>query len=343
MKELVTIIVPVYNVQKYLNQCLESIVNQTYKELEIILVDDGSTDESGALCDEWAKKDIRIKVVHKKNEGLGMARNTGLANATGEYVKFIDSDDYISLNCIELLYETMHREKVDIVYGMFERFHDDVIMQVPKLYESIQIFQEEEVIETVLLGMIGTRPEDQKDTAFDMSACLSLYKLSLLNKENIRFRSEREYISEDLLFNIDYLQHVKSVCVIPEKFYFYRMNMNSLTTSYNPKRFEREIKMYQYLNEKLGEFLEKERYELHLQRYLIARSRVCIGQISKSELPDKNKQISLICNHELLSSVMKSYPYRKNPLKQRIFNFFLKYKIVFMLKKLCELNTSKSS
>ena len=101
---LISVIVPIYKVERYLNKCLDSIVNQTYKELEIILVDDGSPDGCPKICDEWGLKDSRIKVIHKANAGLGLARNSGLEVATGEYVAFIDSDDFIDLNMMKRLY-----------------------------------------------------------------------------------------------------------------------------------------------------------------------------------------------------------------------------------------------
>ena len=98
MDDLISVIVPVYNVEEYLDRCIESIVNQTYKNLEILLIDDGSTDNSYNICDKWAKKDNRIKVVHKENGGVSSARNVGLDVATGDYIGFVDSDDYISID-----------------------------------------------------------------------------------------------------------------------------------------------------------------------------------------------------------------------------------------------------
>lgn len=97
----VTVVLPIYNVEKYLNRCIQSVVNQSYNNLEIILVDDGSTDRSGTLCDEWEKKDSRIRVIHKKNAGLGEARNSGIDSSTGQYICFFDSDDYIRLDAID--------------------------------------------------------------------------------------------------------------------------------------------------------------------------------------------------------------------------------------------------
>ena len=125
MEELVSVIIPVYNVEKYLDRCVESVVNQTYKNLEIILVDDGSPDNCPAMCDEWAKKDERIKVIHKQNGGLSSARNAGLDNMSGEYVYFIDSDDYIELETIEVLYKLIIDNDADMAFGSYCRVSDE--------------------------------------------------------------------------------------------------------------------------------------------------------------------------------------------------------------------------
>lgn len=115
MKNLISVIVPVYNVEKYLKQCIESIINQTYKNLEIILVDDGSTDNSGSLCDDYAAKDTRIKVIHKENGGLSDARNAGLDICTGDFIGFVDSDDWLELNMYEVMLKNILVNNCDIV------------------------------------------------------------------------------------------------------------------------------------------------------------------------------------------------------------------------------------
>ena len=125
MDSLVSVIVPVYKVEKYLSKCLDSIVNQTYKNLEIILVDDGSPDNSGKICDEYAQKDSRIKVIHKENGGLSSARNAGLDIATGEYIAFADSDDSVHLDFVEKLYRAIKEENADIACCSVEDFIED--------------------------------------------------------------------------------------------------------------------------------------------------------------------------------------------------------------------------
>ena len=138
MNSLISVIVPIYNVEKYLDRCVESIINQTYKNLEIILVDDGSPDNCTQMCDDYAKKDSRIRVVHKENGGLSDARNAGMEVATGEYVSFIDSDDYISLDFYETLFQTMIDNDSDIVEcsvvkfyenGKFDEYSDDQMIK----------------------------------------------------------------------------------------------------------------------------------------------------------------------------------------------------------------------
>ena len=125
MNPLISVIVPIYNVEKYLARCVDSIVNQTYKNLEIILVDDGSPDRCPQMCDDYAKKDSRIKVVHKKNGGLSDARNAGMAVATGEYISFIDSDDYVSDDFFECLLDIMNKENSDIAECSVVKFYED--------------------------------------------------------------------------------------------------------------------------------------------------------------------------------------------------------------------------
>lgn len=125
MNPLISVIVPIYNVEKYLARCVDSIVNQTYKNLEIILVDDGSPDRCPQMCDDYAEKDSRIKVVHKKNGGLSDARNAGMAVATGKYISFIDSDDYVSDDFFECLLDVMNKENSDIAECSVVKFYED--------------------------------------------------------------------------------------------------------------------------------------------------------------------------------------------------------------------------
>ena len=123
MNKLISVIIPVYNVEKYLTYCLESVIGQTYKNLQIILVDDGSTDSSGKILDAYAAKDSRVRVIHKKNSGYGHSMNIGFAEATGEYIGIVESDDYAELNMFETLYEVAHKNKLDVAKSAFYLYY----------------------------------------------------------------------------------------------------------------------------------------------------------------------------------------------------------------------------
>ena len=142
-KPLISVIVPVYNVEQYLDKCLDSIINQTYTNLEILLIDDGSPDNCPRKCDEWAEKDSRIRVIHKENGGLSSARNTGLDNCTGKYVGFIDSDDWIDLNFFQTLYDNLEKEDADIsVVGVWKVYEDGMKSQTEKFSKKVFIGNE---------------------------------------------------------------------------------------------------------------------------------------------------------------------------------------------------------
>ena len=150
---LVSIIIPVYNVEKYLDRCIQSVFQQSYKKLEIILIDDGSPDSCPRLCDIYGKNDKRVKVLHKKNEGLGLARNSGLALATGKYVLFIDSDDYLSEKMVEKLVYQAELMNADIVYcGYFYETSNHKWIEV-RDFEKEQTFKGND-IDAVSLAFI---------------------------------------------------------------------------------------------------------------------------------------------------------------------------------------------
>ncbi len=229
METLISIVIPIYNVEKYLDRCIESIVNQTYKNLEIILVDDGSTDGSPAICDLWAQKDSRIKTIHKQNEGAGFTRNVGIENATGKYIFFIDSDDYVDLTMVEKCLVNAQKYDSDVV--MFGR-NDDVNGTVKKrrIIEGDPVFLNEDVQEKVLPTLFTY------ELGIGTSASMKMFKLDVISENNIRFKSERNVISEDTFFVLEYFYKVNIATVVSENFYYYYKRGASLTTSYKKNR-----------------------------------------------------------------------------------------------------------
>ncbi len=345
-KILISVIVPVYNVEKYIDKCLNSIMKQSYKNIEIILVDDGSTDKSGKICEEYAKLDNRIKVVHKKNEGLGLARNSGLEISSGKYIAFIDSDDFISENMIEKLVEEILNYNVDTVYCGFYEYYDSNLLLPKPCYYSNKIFEKEEITSKILLEMIGTAPKEKKDSLVSMSVWHALYSTEIIKKNLIKFPSEREYISEDIVFDILYLKNAKKIKFIEDCLYFYRCNnSNSLTHKYKKDEFLMHKKVVDKLNYELSKFMKKEKYINRTDRYLLGRLRTCIKKIVNYGKTNKNfevkseimKLVSLKCVDECL----KRYPYRENPIQQKIFNYALKYKKIHIIIILIRINSYK--
>lgn len=333
-KPLISVIVPVYNVQEYLDKCVYTIRNQTYKNLEIILIDDGSTDMSGEKCDEYQKNDSRIKVVHKKNAGLGYARNSGLDIATGKYILFVDSDDFLDLEIIEKLYYQLSKTKSDTSYcGYYKYYDDEHIERVPAEYNE-KTFYNKEIIENVLLEMVSGKPEQKKEALLSMSVWHALYSNEIIKENKLRFVSEREYISEDIIFDIEYLQKAKKVCYIDTPLYFYRCNNSgSLTHRYDPNEFDRHKVQVEKINTELGKILDESEYCERTQRYLLGRLRTCIQKAITYKKHNKEfeliDQIKNIVNDEEVRRIIKQYPYNKNTLQLRVFNFFVDYKLYY--------------
>lgn len=212
-KGLISIIVPVYKAEEYLDRCVESLVNQTYTNLEIILVDDGSPDNSGKLCDEWALKDKRIKVIHKENGGVSSARNVGLKAATGEYISFVDSDDYMNESYMECI--SLFDENIDLITFDYE---DDLGNK-----KSINI-KKSIVLKNELL---------EKIFPWNGSIWNRIYRKSIISKYNLKFDENIKY-GEDLIFLINYINKIENkIMYISKNFYHYSYNPNSATNSKN--------------------------------------------------------------------------------------------------------------
>ena len=330
---MISVIIPVYNVEKYLEKCIESVLNQTYKDLEIILIDDKSTDKSGEICDSFAKKSQQIKVIHKeKNEGLGYARNTGLEIATGEYVTFVDSDDYLEPNAIKDMHDTINLKRVDTCIGGFKRVTNDGKIIKEVLYNEEQFQGEKESIN--LLGrLIGSLP-DKKD-ALKMSVWNCIYSMNIIKDHNIKFASEREYLSEDIFFDIDYYKYARSISVLRNSNYNYRVNQKSLTKSYRKEKFELSKSMNLKETELLKEMNLYEEFKYRLDRQFFIYTLSCIKQekvkISKKTFKDAIKSIENICNDILLQNCISNYPINQLGIKQKIFLQLVKHKKAIML------------
>lgn len=330
--KLVSVIVPVYNVEKYLNQCINSLIRQTYHNIEIILVDDGSKDSSGEQCDKFSNIDVRIKVVHKANEGLGLARNSGLNVATGDFVTFIDSDDYADANMISELMEAIKKNNADVAIGGFERVNADGIVLYTEKYQTRK-YTNKNVMSELFTQMLGNAPN--KSNAIKMSVWNALFSMKIIRKYNIMFPSERQYISEDIIFASDFYPHVKCAVIVSSIAYKYRVNINSLTSIYRSDRFEKMTILYQELKRRLLTLNLSQNAILRLQKQTLANFRVAIRleapKYSAKNLCEARKSIASMCHHKCLVEIVSEYPWKQLGFKQRLFVFLLKKKAAFFL------------
>ena len=342
-KPSLSIVVPVYNTEKYLTRCLDSIMNQTLKDIEIIIVDDGSKEECAALCDEISKTDSRIKVVHKENGGLGFARNTGIEAANGEYIGFIDSDDYIEPVMCEALYNAAKKYNADLCISgicfvggnMFSESGRDTRKSY---FEEETVFEKEDM-KKLLLGVIGALPHEPDDSRYGVSVCKNIFKTSVIRERKIEFLSERKILSEDTLFMVDFIKSSKSAVGIPGSYYCYCRNEDSLSKSYNKERFEKSIVFLDELEKRIADTIEKEEYKIYLDRLTQGFGRILCSQEIMHARDEKikfsvlKKRLKEICTQDKIQNTLKSYPWYRLPVKQAAFAFTMKYKL-FALQKL---------
>ncbi len=249
MDRTVSVIIPVYNTSKYLEECMDTVFNQTWKDLEIILLDDESTDDSGAMCDEYAAKDARVKVVHKKNEGLGLTRNVGLDMITGEFVSFLDSDDSLDLNAFETCINELDRTGADACFFGRRTFDDKGNYSVNKDIPQKLEYTGDEVRREFARRYFGNFPYEERDPYIKESVTRAFYRRDVIEKTHIRFHSERICASEDIFFNLDVCRNASKILIIPKELYNYRYNPTSLTRKYDPKRVEKCRGFYRLLRQ----------------------------------------------------------------------------------------------
>ena len=318
----VAVIVPVYNVRSYLAQCIDSLLAQTYPLAEILLVDDGSTDGSGELCDDLASVNSIVRAVHKKNAGLGYARNTGLDNigVEADYVMFVDSDDWLEPNAVEVLIGSMGDIKADCVVGGHTKINDDGGIQfVFRLDDAVYVG--DEVRTRLIPRLCGSAPS--VSDSIPMSVCSSLFKYDLIRDNNLRFPSEREVISEDFVFKFNYLLCSQRVVVSDFTQYCYRTNQGSLTKSYRPDRFEACLHFYDVAYQMIQKAKLPSESIVRLQKVFLINLRMCISQ----ERPRVSGLLRRQCFARIkgqlsdprVQGVIKAYPVNELRWRQRIF------------------------
>ena len=337
----VSAVVSIYNIEKYLHDCVTSLISQTLKDIEIILVDDGATDSSPQIIDAYAEKYANIIAVHKANGGLSSARNEGMKYASGEYVIFIDGDDWLDDSALEEMYSSAKRNNTDVTLCCFYRSRSGQNytgreMKVAKMFQQDTLYETQgEIFENVLFNMIGTDPEAELDVDVHMSVWRCLYRRSMLIEHGCRFKSEREYISEDIIFHLETYPFVHRLSTVAKPLYYYRENDQSLTKKYKADRFDKECFLYSAILERIQKNQFPQKVVLREQRSFIGRARACvIAEVrdnTKAGFFEKRRNIRRILDNVTLHEVLTAYPIHRLKRKLRVVTLFMRYKLVIAL------------
>ncbi len=285
--DLISIVIPIYNIEQYLTKCLDSIVAQTYSNIEILLINDGSSDNSGVICDEYAAKESRIKVFHSENRGVARARQLGVENSSGEYIIFVDSDDWIPKCGVESLYSNMDSH-IDIVvggYSLHEQSKTTLIEYKPTIYSGEQLLN-------LIMG-------------FDIYVAPwgKIYRRSLFTQDSFPARD----IAEDYLMNIEVSTRVRNIKLIDKIVYCYRYNDN-----YATKRVYRTFEYQMQLCKSVKDILLKSNIEL--SKYRVAYAKCTLASLTKL-LPFK---VAIDCSNPVIVDMYTVLGKEQLTIKQRI-------------------------
>ncbi|MGL4345381.1 MAG: glycosyltransferase family 2 protein [Cellulosilyticaceae bacterium] len=314
--DTISIIIPAYNVVQYIERCLESILRQTYKALEIIIVNDGSTDATAVICEAYAKKDERIRLIHQKNQGVAVARNTGIALATGSFIGFVDPDDWVEPQMYEALYTCLKQSPYPVC--MCSYYKDSKKGSTPQLFPfNKKSLSRYEVIEEVISPMIGIDDLLPKYTYIMGCVWRCLYRKDFLDQYDLRFQKGIT-IMEDLVFNVGVLLRAEGICIEEGIWYHYVQNKSSVLHSYNEKMWQDQMRVHDLLEQMLreaglGEYM---RNRLDMRYISMTFSAIYneINRSSKKSMSEKLKNVVDICSEEKFKATLE----RAKPVQRHV-------------------------
>lgn len=277
MAALVSIIVPVYNAGQYLPQCIESILEQNLTNLELILIDDGSADGSGAICDGYARQDQRVRVIHQENMGLCNARNEGLQLADGEYITFVDADDWIEPGMYHDLLDLQKRSDADIVMCSYYVFFEDTSQANILGWNDGTVLEEKEIKEKLIPSLISPIDLDGKPQTIEMGfVWRTVYRRDFLQKHQLSFDPAIKY-SEDLAFTVKGFSQADRIAISRYPYYHYRQHAKyktSMTVKYMPDKYQHRL----LCNQQIACILDKLHYSERMQKQMDWR--ICLNVIN---------------------------------------------------------------
>jgi glycosyltransferase involved in cell wall biosynthesis len=320
LNNIVSIIVPVYNTEKYLPRCIESILEQTYKNIELILINDGSSDRSGEICDEFARKDNRIIVEHRKNSGVSDARNTGILMCSGEYLQFVDSDDYIDKDMTRLLVNAIKFEKADLVicgYIIMQNENGEYMIKSYSHDKSLSFEQfmdiYDELYSNIYLNLIWNK----------------IYSTRIIKENKIIFNSNFD-LGEDLLFNLEVIKRCNNFSIIPSSLYYYVQynDKNNLTRKPRENIYEIQKQLFQRVIEVAPKGLKYSNNLINIEKEYsrILISDVIANIINNIDLFNCEKfiqQMKKIHKDEVLVRTIESCNF--NSRQEKLIRYFLQH------------------
>jgi hypothetical protein len=314
----ISVVVPIYNVERYLRQCVDSLLAQTLKDIEIILVDDGSPDSSGAIADEYADTYDNVICIHQNNSGLGPARNTGIAHAHGDYIGFVDSDDWAEPQMFERLYREACRSDADIVVSG----HCDVTDGKKTVCKSHplagQVLDHAHVMK-IRHNLYGHGLDDHDVESFPMSVCMSIYRRTMVMAGSLQFH---EILSEDVFFNLDTYPCAKRISFLGATDYCYRKEgQASITGSFKPGLLGRYEGFIALLASKAAEESDSEECHMRVCRTAVDYVRLYAGIVEQSNLSRTamKSELARLTASNLFMRYASKYPHECLPRQQRIF------------------------
>lgn len=298
----VSIIIPVYNAERYLDKCIESVCNQTEEEIEIILINDESTDMSGSICENWAKKDDRIRVFHIKNEGVSNARNYGINMSSGDVIMFVDSDDWIKNNMVEIMLGQLSKSKAQSVFCDYINVSNSEEKRCERVIDYRKYENDE--INKVIRNMFG-------GGKYYSSIWRGIYIKNIIKENNIFFKDMG--FAEDLLFNLEYLFNCNSSCIIEDALYYYRENETSALQSLKsnikeikkvPIMIHQTLKKYNAIDEFSREFENevsltiKRIFDINNNFFEFKNTLQDLDQEIMDDIEKTDRVVRLFCNKE---------------------------------------------
>lgn len=328
----ISIVIPIYNDEKYISQCLNSIINQTYKNIEIILIDDGSTDNSKNICDEYAKKDKRVKVFHQKNSGVSKARNKGLDNITGDYVMFVDSDDWLEPNACEVLIEKIVNERLDVlIFNFYNEYSAKSVKNKAYTYNIKDDNFINKMQAKVLAPMMKIPDFDVNFIGFTWNKIVSSKAI-----DNHKFPFEnKKAIFEDVIFYYTLFEKTKKIGLCNEYLYHYRIA--DITTMKNNKDF---VSICDNIQNEIRKLSDKHSYDIYYYTSLHIRTILDFCTLMNVYINNKFFNNGLLKKRKLIKFELEKQYYKDAVFglqniyltkRLKIYKFLIKYKLYLLL------------